>query len=114
MDIVADELAGADLCFLDSRTIGRSCAYAAAVARGIPALKNDRFLDNQAESGAIRASFERVARLARKRGYAVTIGHIRPVTLNFFEELAKSPPRGIRLVTVPELLEALRERGERE
>ncbi len=112
MDVVADELAAANLFFVDSRTIPGTVAYDAAVARGVPALMNNIFLDNRADLGAIRSRFRQAEEMARRRGYAVAIGHIRPRTLEFLRELEASPPEGIRLVTVPEMMEALWQQGD--
>jgi polysaccharide deacetylase 2 family uncharacterized protein YibQ len=112
MDVVADELAAANLFFVDSRTIPGTVAYEAAVARGVPALLNNIFLDNRADLGAIRSRFRQAEEMARRRGYAVAIGHIRPRTLEFLRELEASPPEGLRLVTVPEMMEALWQQGD--
>lgn len=111
VEAVLDWAEREELLLVDSWTTPRSLLYPLARQRDLPALRTDFFLDgeNEDESG-IMENIAVAAETARKRGWALVIGHPRPETLN---ALRKMMPRlrdnGIRFVTVPELFESLRE-----
>jgi hypothetical protein len=87
MDAVMAEVSAQGLIFLDSRTTRSSVAHVAASARGIPNLRNDLFLDVDTEDPVeIRRRLERLLQIARKRGWAVGIGHPHPNTIAVLEE----------------------------
>ena len=62
--------------FLDSRTTDRSVVCEVAAELGVPCGKRDCFLDNVNEIGYIKERLREAARIARKRGSAVVIGHV--------------------------------------
>ena len=62
--------------FLDSRTTAASVAAEAAAQRGVPVVERDIFLDNDDTRAAIMQAIEAGKGLARRRGYAVMIGHV--------------------------------------
>ncbi len=74
-------LVGTGLFFLDSRTIGSSKAYEAAVEMGIPALGRHVFLDDDPDEAIIERQYQELVKLARKQGYAIAIGHPKPGTV---------------------------------
>jgi hypothetical protein len=82
MDMVMGELKGRGMAFLDSITIPHSVALGRARAAGLPCLKRDIFLDNDANVAAIRARLADTEAIARRSGYAVAIGHPRPLTMD--------------------------------
>jgi polysaccharide deacetylase 2 family uncharacterized protein YibQ len=106
MDAVMDVLARRGLVFLDSRTTPFTVAHVAATAHGIPNLRNDLFLDIDTEDPIeIRRRLERLLRTARKRGWAVGIGHVHPATIAVLEEfLPTVSPEDVELVALPELI----------
>ena len=105
---VIDILRERDLCFLDSRTSGKSVAYEAAKAAGITAFRNRGFLDGTPDKDSIRARFDQIVKTAVKRGDMIVICHFRPATLLFLEGLDREyRDLPVRLVTLPEMAEIL-------
>lgn len=93
------------LYFLDSFTTHHSVGLIVAREQGVPALKRDVFLDRIATPGAIKREFERLIVTARRRGFAVAIGHPHSETLGFLEQrLPELASQGIELVSVESLL----------
>jgi hypothetical protein len=85
MAVVIDELRQRHLFFLDSRTSANTIAESMAREQGVPALRRDVFLDNDQSIDAIRRQFEASEHIARRKGYAVAIGHPHPATLAALE-----------------------------
>jgi polysaccharide deacetylase 2 family uncharacterized protein YibQ len=106
MDAVMAEVSARGLVFVDSRTTAGSVAHVAASARGIPNLRNDLFLDVDTEDPVeIRRRLDRLLEIARKRGWAVGIGHVHPNTISVLEEfLPTVDPADVELVPVSELI----------
>lgn len=93
------------LFFVDSYTTHHSVALQVAAESGVRAIKRDVFLDTSPEPAAIRAEFERLKAIARKRGAAVAIGHPHEATLAFLEsELPKLAAEGYELVPISALV----------
>jgi polysaccharide deacetylase 2 family uncharacterized protein YibQ len=70
------------LFFLDSLTSSKSIAYNTAKSLGVPAARNDVFIDADTEDeGVVTERLDRLLDIAKKRGTAVGIGHPRPWTL---------------------------------
>ncbi|MGA9853163.1 MAG: divergent polysaccharide deacetylase family protein [Gammaproteobacteria bacterium] len=89
------------LFFVDSYTTADSIAYQIALENGIPAARRDVFLDDVNTPEAVRFQFNRLLRIARRKGFALAIGHPRPATLAVLNaELPKLPAQGIVLVPV--------------
>ncbi len=108
MNAVMQELVHEGAFFLDSRTSGGSVAYSVAVEKGIPAARNQVFLDHYDEGGFIWSQFEKAFAIARRDGGVVAICHARPGTLDFLPRLYEMAPEDIKFVTVPEYLEQKR------
>lgn len=99
MDRLMRQLAARRLLFIDSRTHAGSVAAARARAHGIPTLERDVFLDREPTEAEVHRQLARLERLARKRGYALAIGHPYPQTLAALEHwLPQLSARGLRLV----------------
>lgn len=109
MNAVMDELAKRKLFFLDSNTSTKTIAYDVAVKKGLRTLKNSHFLDNVADREKIAEEMKFTIEMAKKRGSAVAICHLRVDTVAFLENLAKwdLASMDVRLVTLPQLLEAV-------
>lgn len=94
------------LFFLDSRTTSESVAGEAGQEVGARVLVNDRFIDTDDDAERIRERILLGAGLAKRRGYAVVIGHVRPET---YRALVASLPEldreGVRLAYLSEVLE---------
>ncbi len=106
MFLIAKELKGKNLFFLDSMTHPKSIAHNVAFALGIPTAKRDVFLDNQDNYDSIVERIKQTAQLAKENGKAVAIGHIRKNTLTALkEEIPKLEAEGFEIVTLKEMLE---------
>lgn len=86
MEWVMQVLAQESLYFIDSRTSASTRALAVAQKSRVPSASRDIFLDNQRRPAAIHRQLEKLLELARKRGFAVAIGHPYPETLATLEE----------------------------
>jgi polysaccharide deacetylase 2 family uncharacterized protein YibQ len=93
------------LFFIDSRTSPKSVGYALAGRMGLEAGTRNVFLDNVQEVGAIRAQLEETARVARRRGSAIAIGHPHSATIQALRETMPELKRsGITFVYASELV----------
>jgi polysaccharide deacetylase 2 family uncharacterized protein YibQ len=99
-----------NLFFLDSKTTATSVIGALAPDYNLPVLARDVFLDNDRGKTQIKAALAGGMELARKKGYAVLIGHVHD---ELIEVLLEMYPlfiqQGFRLVTLSELLQSLKE-----
>lgn len=106
MKFLMAELKARDLMFLDSFTAPKSIAYATAKEFGLKAAKRDVFLDNfQDQPGYIRGQLDELARIAKKRGSAVGIGHPYGATLAELKAwIPEVQKQGIAIVPLSQLM----------
>lgn len=108
MKIFATELGRHHLFFVDSRTSERSEALRSMQDAGVNALGRDVFLDVEGDSASVAARIAETARIARKRGWAIAIGHVKAGTLAAMSAaLPKLEREGFRLVSAGELIQKL-------
>ena len=81
VEAVLQELRGRGLLFLDSVTSQKSVGAALAQAHGMAYASRDIFLDNDRTASRITLRLAETERLAKRRGYAIAIGHPHDVTL---------------------------------
>ena len=95
------------LFFVDSWTSGDSVAYEAARRAGVPAARNDFFIDNKNEYDYILARLEKLASKAAQRKVTVAIGHVqRKNTARALEEvIPMMKEKGITFVSVEDILQ---------
>lgn len=94
-----------DVFFLDSRTSGKSAAEQIAREIGIPAIGRDVFLDDTISTESIRQQLHQTENIARRKGYAIAIGHPHPATLAVLEEwLPAVQKAGFKIVPISVLL----------
>jgi polysaccharide deacetylase 2 family uncharacterized protein YibQ len=94
-----------DLFFVDSRTTRATVAEQLATEFSIPNMARKVFLDNVAETAAVRAQFRQLLADARRDGTALGIGHPNPATLQVLaEELTRLDEQGIQLLPVASLI----------
>ncbi len=94
-----------DLFFVDSYTTHRSVALQIAAESGVNAIRRDVFLDPDRTAETVAREFERLKRLAGRRGVAVAIGHPYDATLALLErELPVLEEQGYELVSISELV----------
>ena len=104
MDVVMNELHHRRLFFFDSRTNSTTAADAAAASYGVPYVRNDLFVDNEADVAAISAMIREAAKRAQKYGTYVIIGHCRPKTAEAFRQMVPQLEKeGIQFVYVSSL-----------
>ncbi len=75
--------------FLDSRTTGHSAVRRVAADYHVPYLSRDVFIDNVQTRGAILRQLKLAVRIAKKRGYAIAIGHPHRATLEALRHAGK-------------------------
>ena len=94
------------LFFVDSRTTVETVAYTSAERDGVPAtFRSAQFLDDVETRAAILAQLDRAASDAKRKGWAVTIGHPHAATIAALREgLPRLEARGIHLVFVSDVL----------
>lgn len=106
MTLVLEELRGRGLLFLDSKTTAASVGAAVADRLGVPFAERDVFLDNETSAGAVGDQLNHLEQVARRKGYAIAIGHPHDGTI---EALAAWLPtveqRGFVLVPVSRIVQ---------
>ncbi|MGD9509912.1 MAG: divergent polysaccharide deacetylase family protein [Geminicoccaceae bacterium] len=106
---VLQEVRRRGLTFVDSRTSPMSVGDGLAAQLDIPHVARDVFIDNNPTPAAIEQMLGAAERLARKRGYALAIGHPHPATLSVLERwLPQAEQRGLRIVRAQDLIAQLR------
>ena len=101
MGPVIEAIGKRGLLFLDSRTTPGSVGARLARLTGVPVAVRDVFIDNDTDVEKIIIQLEAAERLARRRGYAVAIGHPRPATLTALDAwLPGLAERGVALVPI--------------
>ena len=85
MRAVRDE----NLIFVDSKTISPTKVYGAAKKYSMPYIARDVFLDHDGSKAAVRKQLKYAVELAKKRSYAIAIGHPHKNTLEVLQESAK-------------------------
>lgn len=105
MALVAEALRIRGLYFLDSRTSARSVGLQIAEKYQVPSVGRDVFLDDTVEASAIRAQLEQTERIARRKGYAIAIGHPHTATLEALETwIPEAEAKGFELVPLRTLV----------
>lgn len=85
MRAVRDE----NLIFVDSKTTSPTKVYGAAKKYSMPYIARDVFLDHDGSKAAVRKQLKYAVELAKKRSYAIAIGHPHKNTLEVLQESAK-------------------------
>jgi len=96
-------LTNRNMFFLDSRTTRDTLAYETARTLGIKTCKRDVFLDNDHNINYIKGQWRSFLKKARKRGFAIAIGHARAETITALKILLKELPPQYTLVRVKKL-----------
>lgn len=99
------ELALNHYFFIDSRTTPNSVAEKTAMENGLHSAGRDIFLDNERDLVKINEQFNKLIRLAKRRGSAIAIGHPYPETIEYLQGvLPLLESAGIELVSASALL----------
>jgi polysaccharide deacetylase 2 family uncharacterized protein YibQ len=107
MNVVMGYLKSNKRYFLDSRTTTATLGPETARAYAVPYLERDIFLDNEPRDTEIRQSLQEGIEVARKKGSAILIGHVRnPQIVEVIGALKTELDRsGVELVFLSDLLE---------
>jgi polysaccharide deacetylase 2 family uncharacterized protein YibQ len=89
MSAVISELKKQRLFFLDSKTSTKTVAYDTAITSGVKVLQRDVFLDDNNDPAAIEVQWNRLMKIAKKKGYAIALAHPRKNTLEFLQKVLK-------------------------
>ncbi|WP_320007893.1 divergent polysaccharide deacetylase family protein [Maridesulfovibrio sp.] len=103
MDVVMTRLSKKKIFFLDSRTTPKSAGRKAAIKEGVTFYARDIFLDNVKDVGAIKYQLSKTAKIARKRGQAIAIGHPNRETLKAIRQWIAENKGKVRIVPVSSL-----------
>lgn len=99
MQVVLEEARSRGLLFLDSKTIAGSVGDRLAAEMGVTHIARDVFLDDTLTEAAIARQLAAAEQIARRRGYAVAIGHPHPATIAVLKRsLPGLAERGIAIV----------------
>lgn len=91
--------------FLDSKTTAASVIGPIAESFDVPYLENDRFIDPDTVPERVRDRIMAAARIAKRRGWAVAIGHVQPATYaGLVAALPLLEEEGVRLARLDEVL----------
>lgn len=105
LDILMTALNKNELFFLDSKTAPGRAAKQAAARHQVPYLSRDVFLDNDRDEELILKQLRKAIRLAKKRGWAIAIGHPYEITYTVLaRQLPKIEEQGVRIIKVVDLL----------
>ncbi|MDR3239458.1 MAG: divergent polysaccharide deacetylase family protein [Clostridiales bacterium] len=112
MEQIMDVLKERGLIMLDSRTTPKSKVGDAARKKNAKYLTRDIFLDGTQDGNEIEKNLRKAANIAKKKGYAIAIGHVGPwggvVTAEAIRGLASAlQEEGIQFVTLKDLYAAL-------
>ncbi len=88
--------------FVDSRTTPDSKVKEALAFYGLPYIHRDIFLDNKQNVAAIKKQLAKAIRIARRKGFAIAIGHPHPATLKALAE-SKGVLKQVHLIYLDEL-----------
>jgi len=93
------------LFFVDSRTSAASVGQTTAQSLGVPAASRDVFLDNRNDVAYTEAQLLEAAKIARRTGQAIAIGHPRATTLEAVREMIpRLRASGIDFVLVQDMV----------
>ncbi len=91
-----------NLGFVDSKTTPYSKALVVDKIHKIPLYCRDIFLDNVQNPNYIRNQLKKAIKLAKKRGYAIAIGHPHKITLETIKN-SKDLLKQVDVITIDEL-----------
>ena len=105
MEWVMQALQKRSLYFIDSRTTPESIAWETAQAFNIPSLQRDVFLDHTPTTEFISQQFNKLTQIAKRKGYAIGIGHPYPKTIDYLkQQLPQLKQQNIELVPASTLV----------
>ena len=89
MDRLMRAMRDENLIFVDSKTTSPTKVYGAVKKYSMPYIARDVFLDHDGSKAAVRKQLKYAVELAKKRSYAIAIGHPHKNTIEVLQESAK-------------------------
>jgi polysaccharide deacetylase 2 family uncharacterized protein YibQ len=86
MDYLMKALKKYEFIFMDSRTTSKTVVKKYAKKYNMPYLTRNIFLDNEKDYHYIQNQLKKAIKIAKKRGYAIAIGHPHSITLKVLKE----------------------------
>ena len=86
MENIGKVIKDKSLFFVDSRTTVNTIAESTMEKMGIPTARRNVFLDNEADVSKITAQMILLSQVAEKKGFAIGIGHVKPITLEVLQK----------------------------
>lgn len=99
LDVVKDR----GMFFLDSRTSPNSIAYDCGKELGLKTFKRDVFLDHELSEDKISRQLDLAIEEAKKKGYAIAIGHPHPETIKVLKRRFPEISRVVKIVPLTDL-----------
>lgn len=90
--------------FVDSKTIAQTVVARAAKKHNQPYISRDIFLDNDPSASAVRRELVAAVNLAKKRGYAIAIGHPKKNTIAVIKESKNNLLKDVDVVYLKDIL----------
>ncbi|MBE3029602.1 divergent polysaccharide deacetylase family protein [Campylobacter sp. RM9344] len=104
MDRAYRALLSQNFVFVDSRTIGTSVVAKVASKYSKPYISRDVFLDDDPSRSAVKRELENAVRIAKKRSYAIAIGHPKKNTIDIIKESKNTILKDVEVVYLKEIL----------
>ena len=86
MDKLFRALKKYDFIFVDSRTTAKSVAKKYSLKYDMPYIVRNTFIDNEKDYSYIQNQLKKAIEIAKKRGYAIAIGHPHAMTIKVLRE----------------------------
>ena len=102
MDKLFRALKKYNFIFIDSRTTAKSVAKKYALRYGMPYIVRNTFLDNERNFQYIQNQLKKAVGIAKKRGYAIAIGHPYKMTIKVLKE-SKHLLKGVEPIFINKL-----------
>lgn len=90
--------------FVDSKTIAQTAVVRAAKKHNQPYISRDIFLDDDPSASAVRRELVAAVNLAKKRGYAIAIGHPKKNTITVIKESKNNLLKDVDVVYLKDIL----------
>ena len=105
MNAILQIVKGAGLIFVDSKTSQKSIGAKVAKIIEMPHLTRDIFLDHYPEEKEIEQQLKMLESFAKRKGYAVAIGHPRDNTINVLKKwIPDVQNRGFQIVPITTII----------
>ncbi len=102
MDKLFKALKKYNFIFVDSRTTSKSVVKKLAKKYDMPYIVRNTFIDNKKDFNYIQNQLKKAINIAKKRGYAIAIGHPHPMTIKVLKQ-SKHLLKNLEIIYINEL-----------